>query len=255
MATDDRILRVIRAANELGACTVLDLHRATGISRAAVYRVIENLCRHGYVRRIPKDSRFRLTAEIRKLSSGYREDAWIVDVGAPVIARLQQEFRWPTSLATPDKDKMIVRETTRYRSPFVFDTGNVGMHLPILCSSLGLAYLSLCSPRTRQITLALLRQSTHPDDQIAMDRGETERLLRNTARRGYGYRQGGITANTSSISVPLSTEREVAGSICITFATSVVSQREALAQFLPALRQAAAEIVAHVETDPAARSR
>jgi IclR family transcriptional regulator, mhp operon transcriptional activator len=250
MATDDRILKVIRAANELGACTVLDLHRATGISRPAVYRVVENLCRYGYLRQIPKDSRFRLTAEIRKLSSGYREDGWIVDVGAPVIARLQQEFRWPTSLATPDKEKMIVRETTRYRSPFVFDTGNVGMHLPILLSSLGLAYISFCSPRTRQITLELLRQSDHPDDHVATNRVETERLLRNTMRRGYGYREGGITPNTSSISVPLLTERDVVGSICITFATSVVPQRDALAQFLPALRNAAAEIATHVEIGP-----
>jgi GNAT superfamily N-acetyltransferase len=28
--------------------------------------------------------------------------------------------------STPDKDRMVVRETTRYRSPFVFDTGAVG---------------------------------------------------------------------------------------------------------------------------------
>jgi IclR family mhp operon transcriptional activator len=250
MATDDRILRVIRAVNELGACTVLDVHRATGISRPAVYRIVDNLCEHGYLRRIPMDSRFRLTAEIRKLSSGYRDDAWIVDVGAPVIGRLQQEFRWPTSLATPDKDKMIVRETTRYRSPFVFDTGNVGMHLPILRSSLGLAYISFCSPRTRQITLKLLRQSEHPDDRVASNRVETERLLRNTVRRGYGYREGGITPTTSSISMPLIAERDVVGSICITFATSVVPQREAIAQFLPALREAAAEITSHVEVGP-----
>ena len=250
MATDDRILRVIRAVNELGACTVLDVHRATGISRPAVYRIVDNLCEHGYLRRIPMDSRFRLTAEIRKLSSGYRDDAWIVDVGAPVIARLQQEFRWPTSLATPEKDKMIVRETTRYRSPFVFDTGNVGMHLPILRSSLGLAYISFCSPRTRQITLALLRQSEHPDDRVARNRAETDRLLRNTVRRGYGYREGGITPTTSSISMPLIAERDVVGSICITFATSVVPQREAISQFLPALREAAAEIASHVEVGP-----
>jgi IclR family transcriptional regulator, mhp operon transcriptional activator len=247
MATDDRILRVIRALNEHAPSTVLDLHRATGISRAAVYRVVENLCRHGYLQRIPEDSRFRLTSEIRKLSSGYRDDSWIVDVGAPVIARLQHEFRWPTSLATPDKEKMVVRETTRYRSPFVFDTGNVGMHLPMLRSSLGLAYISSCSTRTRQITLELLRQSSDPDDSIAQHRGETERILRNTVRRGYGYRENGITPNTSSISVPVTTASDVVGSICITFATSVVSQREAVEEFLPALRETAAEIAAHVD--------
>jgi IclR family mhp operon transcriptional activator len=241
-------LRVLRALNELGTSTVLDVHRATGISRAAIHRIVDNLCRYGYLRRVPKDSRFRVTAEVRKLSSGFRDDAWIGEVGGPVIARLQQEFRWPTSLATPDQGKMIVRETTRYRSPFVFDTGKVGMHLPVLGSSLGIAYLAFCSRRTRQIILELVRQSPDLEDRIADSSVKTEQLLRGTTRRGYAYREGGITPNTSSISVPLKSNEEAVGSICITFATSVVSRVDAVAQFLPALRKASADIEAHIET-------
>lgn len=250
MATDDRLLTVLRALNELGACSVLDLNRATGISRAAVYRVVASLCRHGYLKRIPKDSRFRLTAKIRQLSAGFRDEAWVGEVGAPAIGRIQQEFRWPTSLATPERDHMVVRETTRYRSPFVFDTGGVGLHLPMLQSSLGLAYLAFCSTRTRQIALELLRLSKDPLDAIARDARETDRLLRNTLRRGYAYRDGGFTPNTGSISVPLLAASECVGSICVTFARSVVSPREAVAQFLGPLRAAATEIAAHIEEAP-----
>jgi IclR family mhp operon transcriptional activator len=244
VATDDRLLQVLRALNEIGPCSVLGLHRATGISRQAIYRVIDSLCRHGYVRRIADDTRFRLTSEVRALSAGYRDDNWIVEAGTPVLARLQREVRWPSSLALPDKDKMVVRETNRHRSPFVFDRGGVGMCLPMLKSSLGIAYMAFCERRTRQITLALLRRSAERWDAIARNQRETERLLRNTVQRGYSFRQGGIEERTSSIAVPIMSQNEAVGSICVTYATSALTPRLAATQFLPALRTAAAEIAA-----------
>jgi IclR family transcriptional regulator, mhp operon transcriptional activator len=190
------------------------------------------------------DGRVRLTSQVRALSSGYRDDDWIVEAGAPIIERLQREVRWPTSLATPDKDKMVVRETTRHRSPFVFDTGSVGIRLPMLLSSLGLAYLACCARSTRRITLDLLRKSSDPLDAAARNARRTERILRNAAQRGYAFRQGGIERKTSSISVPIMMQTEALGSICVTFATSAVTQRQAVAELLPALRAAAADIAA-----------
>jgi IclR family transcriptional regulator, mhp operon transcriptional activator len=250
MATDDRLLRVLRAFNAIGPCTVLDVHRSTGISRQAIYRVVESLIRHGYVARIPGDSRVRLTSQVRALSAGYRDDDRIVEAGAAILGRLQRDVRWPTSLAMPDRDKMVVRETTRHRSPFVFDAGAVGIRLPMLRSSLGLAYVSFCAQATRQIILDLLRKSPDPLDAVARNARQAERLLRNTAQRGYAYRQGGIERKTSSISVPIMTADEALAAICVTFATSAVTQRQAVARFLPALRAAASDIAASVGEQP-----
>jgi IclR family mhp operon transcriptional activator len=250
MATDDRLLRVLRALNEIAPCTILDVHRSTGISRQAIYRVVASLTRHGYAARIPGDGRIRLTSEVRKLSAGYHDDDRMVEAGAPILARLQREVRWPSSLATPDGDKMVVRETTRYRSPFVFDAGGVGIRLPMLLSSLGVAYLAFCGRTTRQITLDLLRKSADPLDVVAKNPRQTERLIRNTAQRGYAFRAGGIERKTSSISVPIIMADEASGSICVTFATSAVTQRQAVADFLPALRATAADIAATLAQQP-----
>ncbi len=248
VTASDRLLTILRSFNEMGSCTVLELHQVTGISRTAVYRAVETLCAHGYVRRVPDDNHYRLTSEIRQLSSGYRDEEWIVEAGAPVIERLQRRFLWPTSLSTIDKDRMVIRETTRYRSPFVFDTGAVGRRLPVLTTAMGIAFLAFCSPPSRRIVLDLLRDSADPLDELARDARKTERLLRGTARRGYAYRRGGIRTNTSSIARPVMGEDGAVGAVCITFATSAVSQHEALAQFLPALREAAAEISAYAGT-------
>jgi IclR family mhp operon transcriptional activator len=143
-ATDVRLLRVLEALNNVGNPTVLDLARATGISRPAVYRIVEHLCRSGYAQRVPGDSRVRLTSKVRALSAGYRDDDRLGEVSRPILLRLQKDLRWPSSVASADKDRMVVRETNRYSSPFVFDAGGVGMRLPILASSLGLAYVAFC---------------------------------------------------------------------------------------------------------------
>lgn len=242
MATNDRLLQVLRSFNEIGTCTVQDVHRATGISRPAIYRAVDNLCRHGYLRRVPNDSRFRLTSQVRALSSGYRDDDRVVELGAPALERLQRDVRWPTSLATPDRDRMVVRETTRYRSPFVFDRGTVGLRLPMLHSSLGLAYLAFCARPSRQVVLALLRRSRDHWDAIAKDSKATERVLRNTAQRGYAVRNRGMEALTSSIAVPIFIENDAVASICVTYASSALTTRQAAVELLPPLRAAARQI-------------
>ncbi len=249
MATDDRLLRVLVSLNEIGPCTIVDLHRKIGISRQAIYRIIDNLSQHGYVQYIPDDSRIRVTSKVLDLSAGYRDDNWIVEAAGPVLTKLQNEIRWPSSVAIPDRDQMVVRETNRYRSPFVFDRGGVGLRLPMLQSSLGLAYLAFCDRRTRLITLALLQKSTDRRDAIARNQKETERLLRNTMQRGYSFRQGGIEPRTSSIAVPIIHDREAVGSICVTYATSALTLRVAATQLLAPLRLAAEEIAPTARTD------
>lgn len=244
MESGERLLTILRTLNEIGPSTVLELHRATNISRPAIYRAIRTLCRYGYLKRLAKPTRFGVTSEVRMLSAGYRGDDWIGEVGAPAISRLQEKVLWPTSLTTFDKGAMVITETTRSRSPFVFDSGGVGLRLPILHTSQGLAYLAFCSRDKRRIILDLLRNSTDPLDALARDERETERLLRTTLRRGYGLRRGGIVTQTSSIAVPLLVEDDAVGAICVTFASSAVPVKEAVTKFLPQLREAARQIAA-----------
>jgi IclR family mhp operon transcriptional activator len=242
MAAEQRLLTVLRALNEIGTCTVLDLHRATGISRSAVYRVVDSLCDRSFVERT-SDNRLRLTAEVRTLTAGYREHDSIVEAAVPVLERLQKEIQWPSSLATPDRDKIVVRETNRHRSPFVFDEASVGLRLPMLGTSLGVAYLAFCGRTARLIILDLLRQSSDRWEKLARDQKETDRFLRNTALRGYAFRHaGGLAPKTGSVAVPIMLGGEAIGSLCVTYAASAVNARQAASNFLPRLQEAVALI-------------
>jgi IclR family mhp operon transcriptional activator len=241
MAIDDRLLRVLRALNEIGAVTVLDLSRHTGISRAAIYRILETLCEAGYVRRIPGSALYQITFLVKALSSGYREQTWIAEAGAKAIGWLQEQVRWPTSLAVPERAYMVVRETTRFRSPFVFDVGTVGLTLPMFTSALGLAYYANCDAKSQKILTSLAT------DGAASDKPPLPSHVRAIARRGYATRIGGIDRNTGSIAVPLLSREGAVGAICVTYAKRAINEMQALHDFLPALRSTASRIMAAYE--------
>ncbi len=102
MAINERLLTIIRSINELGICTVLDLHRATGISRPAVHRIVDSLCSLGYIERISGQSSVRLTSLILTLSNGYKPDYQLAETAMPVLAKLQERIRWPHAFAAPE---------------------------------------------------------------------------------------------------------------------------------------------------------
>jgi len=236
MAIDDRLLRVLRAMNEIGAVSVLDLSRYTGISRAAIYRIMEALGAAGYVRRIPGTAFYQITFLVRTLSSGYREQTWIAEAGAQAIGWLQEQVRWPTSLAIPERAHMVVRETTRFRSPFVFDVGTVGLTLPMFTSALGLAYYANCDLKSQKILTSLVTDGSASDKPLPSQ-------VRAITRRGYATRIGGIDRNTGSIAVPLLSREGAVGAICVTYAKRAINERQALRDFLPPLRLAASRII------------
>jgi IclR family transcriptional regulator, mhp operon transcriptional activator len=238
----ERLLIVLRSLNRLGPSTVLGLSRATGMPRPTIHRAVQALCRQGYVAQIPSQSRFRLTSNVRHLSSGFRSDDGIAEIGAPVILRIQRKLLWPTTLAAFDRDAMVVHETTRHRSPFVFDWGAVGVRLPMLTTAMGLAFLAFSSAEKRRLILNLLRNSSARDDDPAHNAKAVDRLIRSTARRGFGLRQGGIVPQTTSIAVPLIAKNDTLGTIAITFASSALPLEQAVTKFVPVLRDAALEI-------------
>ena len=166
MAIDGRLLTVIRAINELGICTVVDLHRATGISRPAVHRIVDSLCAFGYVERVNGHSSVRLTSEILALSSGYKPENRMAERAMPVLEELQTRIRWPHTFATPEGDMMVIQATTRQHNPFVFDRGRTGMKLPFLTTAIGCVYLSHCSEAEREAIFARLKAHSSSD---AMD--------------------------------------------------------------------------------------
>lgn len=242
MAIDGRLLTVIRSINEIGMCTIVDLHRATGISRPALYRIVDSLCSFGYVERINGQSTVRLTSKILTLSEGYRPDHMIAEKVLPVLEELQERIRWPLAFATPDSDMMIIQESTCCENPFLFDRGRTGLRLPFLTTSIGWAYLAHCSKEVREATIGQLRK----DDMTAKSNEDTLACARarisSAAEKGYAVRSGGEPVRTTSIAVPVMIYSTAVGALCTSFPTTAIAPKDACSGYVPELHKAASRI-------------
>lgn len=239
MAIDGRLLTVIRSINELGICTVVDLHRATGISRPAVHRIVESLCQFGYVERVNGHSSVRLTSQILTLSSGYKPENRMAERAMPVLEQLQKRVRWPHTFATPEADMMVIQATTREHNPFVFDRGRTGLRLPFLTTAIGCVYLAHCSAEERETIFSRLQSQQSSDDCFDETLVNARHRIAIAAEKGFAIRAGGEPERTTTIAVPVVVFSTAVGALCSTFPTSAVALDEACSKYIPELREAA----------------
>lgn len=247
MAIDGRLLTVIESINQLGICTVVDLHRATGISRPAVHRIVDNLCSFGYLERVDGHSSVRLTSQILSLSAGYKPEHRMAEQAMPVLQQLQKRIRWPHTFSTPETDMMVIQATTRHHNPFVFDRGRTGLRLPILSTATGCVYLAHCSAEEREAILDRLQSHQMRDDNFDQMLACARDKIAIAAEKGYALRSGGEPERTTTISVPVIVFSTAVGSLCTSFPTSAIPIEEACNRYLPELRAAANQLAALFE--------
>lgn len=238
----ERTLSVLAALNRYNGSTVSQLATVTGISRPALYRVLETLCAQGYLARRQDRDTYELTPLVRSLSDGYKEEDWVRTIATPVIKELQEQVIWPTDLSTFHGNAMYLRETTRSHSPMTIDRVMVGLRLPMLQSASGRAYLAWCPAKEQNLILENLKSSGYPDDARAHDSAWVKSLMGTTRRRGYGERQEEVVERTGAIAIPIRHGARVAACLSITFIASALTPQQAARQHLDSLRAAAHRI-------------
>ncbi|HEY7608420.1 MAG TPA: helix-turn-helix domain-containing protein [Alphaproteobacteria bacterium] len=237
-----RGLAILRALNENNYASALQLSRLTGLPRPTVYRLLDTLIAAGYVAHGQRPDIYRLTIAVRALSDGFDDEAWMTDIAAPILAELGQAIVWPTDIATFDRDAMVVRETTHASSPLSINREKAGFRPPVLLTSLGLVYLAHVSETERDTILRSLAASDRPDAPLARNRRAVNALLAEVRRRGYGFREGGISAKTGSIAVPVMWRGRPLACINIHYILSAMTMEQVAERYLPAMRAAAAKI-------------
>jgi len=239
-----RTLEVLRALNTANGSTVVELHAITGISRPALYRMLEEFQAAGYVRRDDRGG-FHLTHHVRALSEGFRNDDRVADIARPVLDEVQRRVLWPVDFAVYGNHAMYMRESTRRQSPLVMDRARIGLRLPLFATAAGRAYLAWCTDEERKSVVEALSKSERPEDALARDPRRLAQLIRQARADGYASRDrpvaqlGGM--ETGSIAVPVKRDGVVCA-ICLTFFSKIMTVREAANRYLKDLKEAAAQI-------------
>lgn len=246
-----RGLDVLCALNRHSGASVPALSEATGIHRTTVRRLLETLQLLGYVEKSPSDENYRLTLNVRRLSEGFDDDAWVSAVAGPALRELHPKILWPTDVATYDYDAMLIRESSHRYSPFSIHHALVGQRLPILRSALGQVYLAFCQERERREILDILRASRGPDAALARDAAFLRELIRRTRRNGYAAKHGDQEKRVSAIAVPILRGERVFASLTMVYFRSAMTLPAAVQKYVEPLREAAAAMAARLGTDSA----
>ena len=237
-----RGLLVLRALNENNFSSVLQLSKVTGLPRATIYRLLDTLMAAGYVTQGGNKDLYRLTIMVRTLSDGFNDEAWVSEIGSPVIADLGRKIVWPTDIATCDKEAMLIRETTHLTSPLSITRSAVGLRVPMMFTAIGRAYLAYCSDTEREAIIRNIAATDTPEGAFARKRQAVDRMIAETRKRGYGAREGGILPSTGSIAVPVMWRGRVIACINMHYILSALTRDEVVKRYLGAMREAAAKI-------------
>ncbi|WP_233836753.1 helix-turn-helix domain-containing protein [Paraburkholderia sp. ZP32-5] len=250
-----RLLQLMKVLNQNGASSVQALHEETGLSRAAIYRLLAILQQLGYAEQLQDQARFQLTLAVHELSDRVSDSERLTAIATPLMRDLQRDVLWPSSLQIFSRGRMVTRATTRPYSPFVFDSGHIGADYAVLETAAGRAFLSACSEKKREIVLDFLASSSNPLDQVARNPWQVRRILHENTRRGYAVRVGEIQANTTSLAVPVRVGGEALGALTVSYLNSAMTLQKAEALLLQPLLKVADEVERQLTDTPAAEDR
>ncbi|GAB3358752.1 MULTISPECIES: DNA-binding transcriptional regulator [Giesbergeria] len=249
-----RGLGLIRALNRMpgGFASTSELARLCGIHRTTAKRLLETLRAEGLVRSGSRDGQYHLTQDVRQLSEGFCNDAWIAQVAAPLLRSAVRELLWPCDLATVQAGWMIVRESTHRWSMLSQHHAMPGDRMPLLSTALGRAYLAACSAEELEALLCYLDENTAQMDVDPCQRRHIHQIVGETRTRGFAFNDGEWSKEPhfAAVAVPLLSAGCLLGALNMVFPKNAMSLTEITERYVPKLQLLAVRIGAHISLPP-----
>lgn len=241
-----RGLELLMALNRMpnGLASTTDLAQACNIHRTTAKRLLETLRIEGLVDSGNRGGQYRLSAKVRKLSDGFREDAWIEQAASPILRQSVRDLMWPMDLTVARAGFMVIRASTHRWSMLSQHQARIDEALPMLTTAAGRAYLAACAPEQRSAHIAIL--AARPDEigDKARDRLAIEQLVSETRERGFAMNEGewDEEPDFSAIAVPLYLGDFVIGAINLVFPNGSINGEELCHKFSKKLEGVAESI-------------
>ncbi|WP_157264084.1 DNA-binding transcriptional regulator [Azohydromonas aeria] len=238
-----RGLAVLKALNRLpgGIGNTTELARLCDLDRTTTKRLLETLRAQGFVRQGEKDGQYYLTFEVRRLSEGFEDEAWVARIASPAMQAAVRELVWPCDLGTAEAGFMVVRESTHRWSALSQHRAMIGEKLPMLETAIGRAYLAAADEAEREALLELLRRRTDRLGELARDTAFVQRLIDQTLQRGYAINEGEWLqqSNFAAVAVAVHAGSRLLAALNLVFPKAAVSERDLQQRFVPALQRLA----------------
>jgi IclR family mhp operon transcriptional activator len=236
-----RGLEVLVELNRQQRAPIHTLSSAVKLPRTTTFRILETLRLAGFVERDARDDCYRPTVMVRALADGFGDEAVAANIAKRYLPALAAEILWPLEIATPSGTTMMVREASE--SPLALEPRGAGDRVSILTSAAGRAFLAFSRAAQRDALLDLCTQSSQPEDRLARDRQEIDRLLQETRAQGFGLSQRQRRVSDEiTLALPISGGDRVLATLAVRCAATAVPLRTAVEQFLPKMREVVGKI-------------
>ncbi len=135
---------LLEALAQRGACSLSDLHHATGLPKSTLRRLLTPLLGHHLVRRSLGDQLYRINVALPRISNAGANPrvARVAEIAGPHMIELTRRIKWPCELHLHDGDHMRVVESTRMQSPFQLGSAKMDLEVNLFGAASGRAYLS-----------------------------------------------------------------------------------------------------------------
>jgi IclR family transcriptional regulator, mhp operon transcriptional activator len=243
-----RGLSVLQAVNRGGSITMMEIARSSQVPYPTACRIVQTLLHEGMIEREPARKRYRSTALVQSLASGYHDDSQLVAIARPHIEALCDQLLWPISIVSRVGAHMMVRDSTHNMTSLTLNNYYPGFTLPIMECSSGKAYMAYCSDHEREQVMEGLRMVEGAAEKMAVLLMSSDTLLKEIRQHGYATQaRNAYTANpgkTSSIAVPLFKDGKVMGAVVLIFFAVAMPMEKAIEQFIAPLKATAEKISA-----------
>lgn len=220
--------------------TVADIARQTGLSRAAVRRLLITLEQLGYAEYTGRV--YRLKTRVLKLGFSYLTSTSLPTIAQPILERITETVRESSSLSVLEGDEIVY--LARSAAKRVMSVGlSVGSRLPAYCTSMGRVLLAaLSDPELAgyldRVDLRALTPKT------VTDKGTLYETIQGVRAQGFALADEELELGLRSIAVPVKNrQNRVVAAINIGVHAARVSAAEMMERLLPILEENARTFV------------
>lgn len=216
--------------------SIVEIAQATGLSRAAIRRILLTLELLGYVERSRQV--YRLKTQILRLGFSFLSSSSVVEAARPVLEQISERLHESSSMSMLDGDRIVY--VARSAASRILAAGlSVGSRLPAYCTSMGRVLLASLPDEKLNAYLRALKPKAYTPKTITRMNQLKEAILQ-VRKNGYAIVDEELEAGLRSIAVPVSTRsHQVVAAINVGTHVSRVDRATLINHCLPALQEGA----------------
>lgn len=223
--------------------SVADLSRQTGLSRAAVRRVLITLQALGYAELSGRV--FRLRSRVLKLGFSYLSSTSLPSMAQPILEQITEQVHESSSISVLDGDQIVY--VARSSAKRVMSVSlSVGSRLPCYCTSMGRVLLASLPDEESLAYIERIDLKPQTPKTVTC-KTELAEIIRRVRSDGFALADEELELGLRSIAVPVKTRQgETIAAMNIGVHAARVPALEMINRFLPILQENARALGAYL---------